>query len=58
MKTITRGFACEECGAISAEWVVLVAGVLMLGVAVFFAVDSGTMDLAQGTFSYLTGAAD
>ncbi|MDX5400800.1 MAG: hypothetical protein LPK02_00315 [Rhodobacterales bacterium] len=55
MKKI-QAFLRDECGAVTTEWVVLVAAVLMLGVTVFFAVDSGTMDLAEGTSDYMTDA--
>ena len=56
MITKTKSFLREDTGAVTTEWVVLVAAVLMLGVTVFFAVDSGTMDLAEGTSDYMTDA--
>jgi hypothetical protein len=37
---------------------VLVAGVVMLCVAAFFSMESGTLDLAQGTSDHLTGTSD
>ncbi|MDD9707390.1 MAG: hypothetical protein QUV10_09925 [Paracoccaceae bacterium] len=51
-------FSRDDLGAVSAEWVVLVAGVLMLGVAAFFATETGTLDLAQGTADHMTDTSD
>ena len=48
----------DETGAVSAEWVVLVAGVIMLGVTVFLSVDGGTMNLADGTSTHLSEQMD
>lgn len=56
MKTTPKAFARDESGAVTTDWVVLVAAVLTLGVSVFFAVDTGTMDLADGTADYMTDA--
>lgn len=56
MKPNPKAFARDESGAVTTDWVVLVAAVLTLGVAVFVAVDTGTMELAQGTADYLTDA--
>jgi Flp pilus assembly pilin Flp len=53
-----KSFARDDSGAVSAEWVVLVAGVVMLCVAAFFSMESGTLDLAQGTSDHLTGTSD
>lgn len=56
MITKTKSFLRDETGAVTTDWVVLVAAVLMLGVTVFFAVETGTMDLAAGTSDYMTDA--
>lgn len=46
-------FVSEEKGAITVDWVVLVAGVLSLCAAIFGAVQTGTSDLTEGTGEYL-----
>lgn len=58
MVTMAKVFLNDETGAVSAEWVVLVAGVIMLGVTVFLAVEGGTMDLASGTSTNLSERMD
>jgi Flp pilus assembly pilin Flp len=58
MSRRSRTFARDESGAVSAEWVVLVAGVVTLCIAAFFAMEEGTLDLADGTSEYLSQPAD
>ncbi|MEE4345702.1 MAG: hypothetical protein V2I53_02850 [Paracoccaceae bacterium] len=58
MSRQSRAFARDETGAVSAEWVVLVAGVLMLCIAAFFAMEEGTLDLANGTSDHMSQPAD
>ncbi len=53
METFFQRFVGEEKGAVTVDWVVLVAGVLSLCAAVFGAVQTGTMDLTDGTSEYL-----
>ena len=48
-----RRFAKDNSGAVTVDWVVLVAGVLSLCAAVFGAVPTGPTDLTEGTTEYL-----
>ncbi len=53
MEKFFQKFASEEKGAITVDWVVLVAGVLSLCAVVFGAVATGTTELSDGTGEYL-----
>ena len=53
METFFQRFVSEEKGAVTVDWVVLVAGVLSLCAAVFGAVQTGAMDLTDNTGEYL-----
>ncbi|RFP91009.1 hypothetical protein DZK27_01710 [Rhodobacteraceae bacterium 63075] len=53
MEKFFQEFVGEEEGAITVDWVVLVAGVLSLCVAVFGAVQTGALDLTDDTSEYM-----
>jgi len=53
MEKFFKRFVGEEEGAITVDWVVLVAGVLSLCVAVFGAVQTGALDLTDDTSEYM-----
>lgn len=54
MKIFMKHFLRDDSGAVSVEWVVLVAAVIGLCVAVFGAMDTGTMDLADDTSDFVS----
>ncbi|MCV2893556.1 hypothetical protein [Lentibacter sp. XHP0401] len=54
MEKFFQKFVSEEKGAITVDWVVLVAGVLSLCAAVFGAIQSGTAELTESTGEYLS----
>jgi Flp pilus assembly pilin Flp len=54
MVLFAKRFMRDECGAVTVDWVVLVAAVISLAVATFFAVKAGTMALAGETSTYLS----
>lgn len=53
MEKFFQRFVGEEEGAITVDWVVLVAGVLSLCVAVFGAVQTGALELTDETSEYM-----
>lgn len=53
METFFQKFVSEEKGAVTVDWVVLVAGVLSLCAAVFGAIQTGSMELTEDTEQYL-----
>ena len=53
MEHAFKRFVSDEQGNITADWVVLVAGVIMLCGAVFGALQTGTTDLADTTSTYI-----
>ncbi|WP_439111499.1 hypothetical protein [Lentibacter sp.] len=53
MERFFKKFVSEEKGAITVDWVVLVAGVLSLCAAIIGSVQTGTSELTQGTGEYL-----
>ncbi|MEO0357445.1 MAG: hypothetical protein AAF386_03960 [Pseudomonadota bacterium] len=48
-----RRFFCDTNGGVSTDWVVLVAALVGLGVAVLSTISTGTLDLAAGTVKAL-----
>ncbi|MCD1627135.1 MAG: hypothetical protein ACU0BH_02025 [Paracoccaceae bacterium] len=54
MVVFAKRFIRAECGAVTVDWVVLVAAVISLAVAAFFAVKTGTMALADETSTYVS----
>lgn len=55
MERFFKKFVSEEKGAITVDWVVLVAGVLSLCAALFGSVQTGTKDMTDRTGEYLEG---
>lgn len=53
MEKIFQRFVSDDAGNITADWVVLTAGVLMLAGAVFGSLSTGTNDLAEDTSEYV-----
>ena len=53
MERFFKKFVSEEKGAITVDWVVLVAGVLSLCAAIIGSVQTGASELTQGTGEYL-----
>lgn len=51
-------FRQSERGAVTVDWVVLVAGVVGLAVAAFAVVETQTTDLADSTGEYIGDRAD
>jgi hypothetical protein len=62
MEAEARRFLAEEDAAVTADWVVLTAAVIGLGIAAFGAVAGGVMDVADeiahvlGTHLHATGS--
>jgi hypothetical protein len=54
MVLFAKRFMRADCGAVTVDWVVLVAAVISLAVATFFAVKAGTMALANETSTYVS----
>lgn len=54
MSQLMKKFLREENGAVTVDWVVLAAGVVALAVAVFGAMEDGTLSLADGVSSFMT----
>ncbi len=53
MEKFFQRFVGEEEGAVTVDWVVLVAGVLSLCAAVFGLVETGALDLTKDTSEYI-----
>lgn len=53
MEKFFQRFVGEEVGAVTVDWVVLVAGVLSLCAAVFGLVQTGALDLTKDTSEYI-----
>lgn len=53
MEKFFQRFVGEEEGAVTVDWVVLVAGVLSLCAAVFGLVQTGALDLTKDTSEYI-----
>lgn len=53
MEKFFQRFVGEEVGAVTVDWVVLVAGVLSLCAAVFGLVETGALDLTKDTSEYI-----
>ncbi len=47
-QTLLKIFACDK-GAVTAEWVVLSAAIVLLGVSIIFSVKTGALDLTDNT---------
>lgn len=54
MEKFFQRFISDDKGNITADWVVLVAGVILLSAAVFGAVKDGALNLADGTGDYVS----
>ncbi len=53
MEKVFQKFVGDDAGNITADWVVLVAGVIMLCAAVFGSVQTGATTLADDTSDYV-----
>jgi hypothetical protein len=53
MEKFFQRFVSDDAGNITADWVVLVAGVIMLCGAVFGSLSTGTTDVASDTAEYI-----
>lgn len=58
MLLLAKRFMRAESGAVTVDWVVLVAGVVMLGATAFVAVKTGAMALADETSTYVAARND
>lgn len=54
LKMRFRDFFNEESGAVTVDWVVLTAGLVMLGMAAAFAVGANLPGLADSISGYMT----
>lgn len=53
MEKFFKRFVSEDKGTVTADWVVLVAGVIMLCGAVISSLGTGATDLADDTATYV-----
>lgn len=55
MHAFLRSFRASEHGAVTVDWVVLCAAVVVLGTTIIFSISTGTIDLADRTMLFTPG---
>ena len=55
MKKAFRNFIGDDRGAVTVDWVVLCAGIVLMAVVIFTAMQDGAVGLADSITAFLTG---
>lgn len=55
MHAFLRSFRASEHGAVTVDWVVLCAAVVVLGATIVVSISTGTIDLADRTMLFTPG---
>ena len=55
MLRLLRNFRATECGAVTVDWVVLCAAIVVLGITIVTSMSTGTIDLADRTIVFSPG---